>query len=320
MKNSILISTLIFMSLFVVFHSAFAQDTLKQNKFENAAANHKCLKCHEHRFYTYYNDLSDKNVIRRMNPFYVIDSASFYKQNHRTFQCIDCHDADYAKFPHNGQLQMEEMPTCIDCHEGDENTAKFHFENIYKEYKASIHFKEFGSNFSCWLCHNPHKYKVTARKSKDISKVIIYDNEMCLSCHSKEINFSVLSDSAPKNMIAAHDWLPNQKLHFQHVRCLDCHAKVQNGTMVDHDILPKGKAVKKCVNCHSKNTFLMATLYKFQSRRHRSKFGFLNATILNNSYVIGANRNYILNVVSVVLFALVIIVLIIHGILRIIKK
>jgi len=319
-RKDILISILMFMGLFVFSHSVIAQDTLKNIKFKNAEANHECLKCHGHKFYTYYNDWTDKNVIKRMNPFYVIDSALFYTQNHCTFKCTDCHDEDYSKFPHNGQLQMEEMPTCLDCHEGDEKTAKYHFENIYKEYKASIHCKQFGSSFSCWLCHNPHKYKVTARKNDDISKVIIYDNEICLNCHSNVVNYSVLSDSAPKNMVAAHDWLPNQRLHFQHVRCLDCHAKVQHGTMVDHDILPKKDAVKKCVECHSKNTFLMATLYKFQSKNRRKQLGFLNATILNNSYVMGANRNPFLNKVSLIIFGLVIVIIIIHGILRIIKK
>lgn len=323
-KRGVLISTLLFFALlfissFVVFHSASAQDTLTKKVFTNTAENHKCFSCHGHKFYTYYNSLTEKNVIKRMNPFYVIDSVAFYKNNHCTFACTDCHDADYGKFPHSGQLQMEEMPSCLDCHEGDDVTAKYHFEEISKEFKASAHEKKY-SNFSCWMCHNPHKYKVTARKNKDIKEVIIYDNNMCLSCHSNVVNYKVLSDSAPKNMIVAHDWLPNQKLHFQNIRCLDCHAKIQNNSMVDHDILPKEKAVKRCVECHSKNTILMATLYKFQSKQLRDKTGFLNATILNNSYVISANRNPFLNVTSMILFGLVVAILIIHGILRIILK
>ncbi len=336
-SKNILIIMLLFLVFFMgifVFHSAFAQDilnanqdslktsqdTLKTDKYINATENHICFKCHGHKFYTYYNDWTEKNVIKRMNPFYIIDSAAFYEQNHCSFKCIDCHDADYAKFPHDGDLQMEEMSTCLDCHEDDEKTAKYHFEEIDKEYKLSVHYKKFGSSFSCWSCHNPHKYKVTARENEDISKVIIYDNEICLSCHSKVSSYMVLSDSAPKNMVAAHDWLPNQKLHFQHVRCLDCHVKVQNDSMVDHDILPKKEAVRRCVDCHSQNTFLMATLYKFRSKKSRGQFGFLNATILNNSYVIGANRNHFLNRASLIIFVFVIVILIVHGILRIIKK
>jgi len=309
-----------FISSLVVFQSAIAQDMLKKKIFINAVENHKCFKCHGHSTYSYYNDVTEKQVIKRMNPYYVIDSVAFYTQNHCTFNCTDCHDADYGKFPHDGQLQMAEMPTCLDCHEGDEETAKYHFEEIYKEYENSVHAKKYGDDFSCWMCHNPHKYKVTARKNKDISEVIIYDNEMCLSCHSDLVNYAVLSDSANKNISATHNWLPNQRLHFQNVRCLDCHVEVQNDSMVDHNILPKEMAVKKCVECHSKNTILIASLYKFQSKELRSKDGFLNAIILNNSYVISANRNHFLNVASMLIFGLIVILLIIHGILRVIFK
>ncbi len=318
-KKNIFINILVFLSLFVVFQPAKAQEVQKQKTFPNAADNHRCFKCHGHKFYTYYNDWTDKNVIKRMNPFYVIDSALFYTQNHCTFKCTDCHDEDYSKFPHNGQLQMEEMPTCLDCHEGDPNTAKYHFEEIHKEFEQSVHVKKY-PNFSCWMCHDPHKYKLTSMKNKNIREVIIYDNNMCLSCHSKIVNYKVLSESAPKQITAAHDWLPNQLLHFQHVRCIDCHTKEENDSIVSHDILPADKAVKNCVECHSKNTILLATLYKFQSKELRNKNGFLNATILNNSYVISANRNRLLDVSSLVIFGLVIVLLIIHGIIRIILK
>ena len=246
-KKGIFISTLLFISSFVVFHSANAQDTLNKKIFTNVAENHKCFKCHGHKFYTYYNSLTEKNVIKRMNPYYVIDSVAFYKSNHRTFDCTDCHDPDYGKFPHNGQLQMEEIPSCLDCHEGDPNTAKYHFEEIDKEFKSSVHAKKY-SNFSCWMCHDPHKYKLTAMKNRNVKEVVIYDNNMCLSCHSNIVNYKVLSDSAPKQITAAHDWLPNQRLHFQHVRCIDCHAKEESDSSVSHDILPADKAVKNCVD------------------------------------------------------------------------
>ena len=64
----------------------------------------------------------------------------------------------------------------------------------------------------------------------------------------------------------------------------------------------------------------MASLYKFQSKQNRSEIGFLNATILNNSYVISANRNPALNNISLIIFGLVLLIIIIHSILRIISK
>ena len=47
---------------------------------------------------------------------------------------------------------------------------------------------------------------------------------------------------------------------------------------------------------------------------------FVNAVVINNAYVIGANRNYVLNIVSVVIFGLVFMGLVLHIVLRIIKK
>ena len=64
----------------------------------------------------------------------------------------------------------------------------------------------------------------------------------------------------------------------------------------------------------------MHTLYKHQSMEAREKYGFLNAVVINEAYVIGANRNYILNRISLIIFALVFAALGVHAGFRIIKK
>ena len=46
----------------------------------------------------------------------------------------------------------------------------------------------------------------------------------------------------------------------------------------------------------------MASLYKFESKEQRQD-GFFNGIILNESYVIGANRNEYLNILSLIIFA-----------------
>ena len=219
-KKGIFISTLLFISSFVVFHSANAQDTLNKKIFTNVAENHKCFKCHGHKFYTYYNSLTEKNVIKRMNPYYVIDSVAFYKSNHRTFDCTDCHDPDYGKFPHNGQLQMEEIPSCLDCHEGDEVTANYHFEKINQEFLKSVHYIRHPKEFTCFMCHNPHTYKINVRNNENINKTIIYDNNICLSCHANINKYHLISSNKNPNIIKKHDWLPDQITHFAHVRCI----------------------------------------------------------------------------------------------------
>ena len=85
-------------------------------------------------------------------------------------------------------------------------------------------------------------------------------------------------------------------------------------------MLPKEQAVRLCSECHSRDSRLNATLYKFQSKEARNKYGFVNAVVGNDAYVIGANRNYFLNVISVVIFGLTMLGLALHIVLRIIKK
>ena len=63
----------------------------------------------------------------------------------------------------------------------------------------------------------------------------------------------------------------------------------------------------------------MASLYKFESKEQR-RYGFFNGIILNASYVIGANRNEYLNLLSMIIFFGVIIVIAIHIIFRIREK
>jgi hypothetical protein len=62
----------------------------------------------------------------------------------------------------------------------------------------------------------------------------------------------------------------------------------------------------------------MASLYKFESKAQR-RDGFFNGIILNESYVIGANRNEYLNLLSLLIFGGVIGVIAIHIIFRIRK-
>ena len=63
----------------------------------------------------------------------------------------------------------------------------------------------------------------------------------------------------------------------------------------------------------------MASLYKFESKEQR-RDGFFNGIILNESYVIGANRNEYLNLLSLIIFVGVIGVIGIHIIFRIRKN
>jgi len=284
---------------------------------KNAGENENCFKCHGQSKYSYENSESKKTATKKMYAELIIDRSVFYESNHREFKCIDCHSEDYNTFPHKGSLRMESKPNCLDCHGGDEKYAKFHFENIEKEFQESVHSEKHSQDFTCWMCHNPHTYKINARTNENIKQTIAYDNAICLNCHGNLSNYQLLTDKANPNLLTKHDWIPNQKLHFLSVRCVECHTKkINDSTLVAHKILPKKEAVRNCDQCHSSNSILMAALYKYKIKEVRSAKGFFKGVITNDSYVIGANRNYYLNVLSLIIAGFVILVIIIHAFLR----
>lgn len=303
---------LLAMLILLLFHfPAFSQD------FENKAENQKCFNCHGQSIYQYYNDWIERDVKKLMNPNYVIDSNAYYTGVHNQFFCTDCHSSDYEEFPHDGQLRYEPIYTCLDCHGYDENYAQYHFELIEEEFLASVHSRDSIEGFTCWKCHDPHAFRLTVRTDQPITEIVSYANDVCFSCHTDRDKFQLLSDNDKSGLIAKHDWLPNQGLHFKKVRCIECHNQVHDTLLVAHKVLPAEKAVKKCAECHSQNTLLLSTLYKHQVIENRREKGFVNAVILNESYVVGANRNYWLNLISIVVFGLTIVGIAVHGLLRI---
>ncbi len=283
------------------------------------ADNQRCFKCHGQAVYEYTNETLGRQVRDIMCSERIINKEEFYKSNHKSFSCTDCHSEEYTKFPHAGQLRMEQMYNCIDCHGGDERFAQYHFEEIEAEYRKSVHYKLRDDGFSCWKCHNPHTYRISVRNEQNLKETIAYDNAICLNCHSNFNNFQLLTDRKEINIIQKHDWLPNQAAHFANVRCIECHTQINNNVPVSHLIRPKEKAVRLCNECHSQNSLLMASLYKFESKEKRRN-GFFNGIILNESYVIGANRNEYLNLLSLVIFLGVFGVIFIHIVFRIRKN
>jgi len=128
-----------------------------------------------------------------------------------------------------------------------------------------------------------------------------------------------MSNNKEINVLEKHDWLPNQAQHFRNVRCIECHTQATDSVLVSHYIVPKEQAVKRCNECHSRNSLLMASLYKYQSKEQRSD-GFFNGVILNESYVIGANRNEYLHILSLLILGIIVVVIGGHTYFRVIKK
>jgi hypothetical protein len=281
--------------------------------------NERCFKCHGQRKYEYTNESLGRQVKALMCSEMVTGRDEYYSSNHKSFRCTDCHSPEYDSFPHPGALLMELQYTCLDCHGGDETFSRFRFEEIDSGYRQSIHFRLEEEGFSCWKCHDPHSYKISIRNSENLKLAISYDNAICLNCHSDYKRFSILSDHSEVNLVQKHDWLPYQTEHFKSVRCIECHTKTNDSILVSHLILPEENAVRNCNECHSKNSMLMASLYKFQSEEKR-KMGFINAIFLSESFVVGANRNVYLDAISIVIFAIIILVIGVHVFFRIIMK
>jgi hypothetical protein len=275
--------------------------------------NERCLACHGEQKYTLTDPELGRTLTEFMCPDRIIDRDKFYSGVHKSFACLDCHPYLYETFPHSVEARLTEMLVCMDCHGYDESFAQYHFETIEQEFEESIHHID---NFTCWKCHDPHSYRAFMRNADDIKEAILYDNNMCLKCHANYDRFMLLTDRKEINLVQSHGWLPNQVAHFSSVRCIECHTEINDTILIAHKILPKTKAVRNCAECHSRDSRLMHTLYKFQIQQGR-KAGFANGIIINDAYVIGANQNVFLNRLSVVVFLMILLVVGFHTILRI---
>lgn len=321
-NNQKLISNFLYLLLGFLMICSFSYGQIfnPKGKTPNQIENEKCFSCHSKRVYSYKNTVTGNIVNHRMSADRIINPAYFYSSNHKSFKCTDCHSEEYSSFPHPTELRMEEKLTCIDCHGDDDKYAQFHFEKIEEEFLKSVHSTKSRVDFTCYMCHDAHHYKISERTQENILDIIAYDNSICLSCHSDIDKYNLITAKSNPNILTKHDWLPNQSLHFRSVRCIECHSRVNDTLLTAHNIRPKEFAVKLCHECHSQNSILLTSLYKFESQQRRSQFGFFNGVLLNNSYVIGANRNYFLNFISIAVFCMVLLLIFGHATLRIIFK
>jgi hypothetical protein len=284
------------------------------------AQNHVCLKCHSNQSYTFHNSLMETEDKKLMNPYYIIDTVSLKQGVHNPLDCTDCHSYEYSTYPHASNIKLEPLATCLDCHGGDDSFAKYQFEKIDEEFKKSVHYNAYGDNFTCAKCHSQHTYATTARTSNNVLEIVDYSNKMCLSCHNDMKKYQLVSGHENPQIIQIHEWLPNQEAHFKHVRCIECHTKVVDSLMVSHNILGKDEALRKCVECHTSDSRLKASLYKYQNLQQRSENGNLSTVISNTSYVVGTNQVPLLNKINLIILILLFGGIIIHTVFRILKK
>ncbi len=275
------------------------------------AWNAECLACHTEA--ALLNPPRPGMDLKKLSEA-LTDPVAYETSNHAGMACKTCHVGAYRDYPHQGKEKAETL-ACDECHA--QKTWR-----IEDQVTKGAHGKNLRDKFTCSSCHNPHVY-ATAAKIGDASKIIAQDNGMCLSCHNSDKKFEALGGTLTPvkrrpDIDRIHEWLPNAKLHWDAVRCIECHtpATAVRTLAISHEILNKDKAQRDCVTCHTKNSALMTRLYRHVAETETAQLGFFNSVILGKSYVIGATRNFYLDTIGIGLIGLTFFGVLAHGLLR----
>jgi len=236
-----------------------------------------------------------------------IDPSLYEHSNHAGMGCTACHGDGYQPYPHQAAGAAAgpaaQLTSCHECH-------AHKAQRIERQIRQSAHARTLADKFTCQSCHDPHVYKVAA-KLGDPHQIVAQDNAMCLDCHDSEARYTpFVTGLTPArgrpDIDTVHDWLPNVRLHWQAVRCVDCHTPVSpiRSLGLSHEILPKERAEKNCVTCHTQRSALRTRLYRHLAEQEHRRLGFVNSVMLGSTYVVGATRNVYLDTVAVWLVAL----------------
>ena len=290
-----------------------------------------CMRCHSMQTLGYRDPVTGGFIDLH------VPSKDFLDSNHKALKCPDCHTAGFDNYPHPEKAKQQSL-YCVDCHENNPNLVPYYFADIEREFKQSVHYQRLPDHFSCFSCHNAHYFKVsiktsnfnrfpmremcvnchttndfgvTAEPVRQVLEMVAYDNQICLNCHAVANRLKELKEDNIPNIGTSHNWLPNVEMHWQKVRCIDCHLSTDDNFL--HNILTADKAVKHCEECHSTDSILLTKLYKYTIQENRQKYGFINSVTLNDAYIIGMTRNVILDRISFVILGLMILGLAAHG-------
>jgi hypothetical protein len=262
-----------------------------------------CLECHGK------HDAERKDAQTRKTSVYV-DVNGLGLSEHRGMVCVDCHSKALGKGDPHPKVRRA---YCPDCHITNEPGDGVAFATIEADFAKSVHALK-NDAFRCIHCHDAHTFQLKTTRHR-----IFEHNQVCLRCHGSEEQFQRFVQKAPPNLDKAHAWLPNRDMHWEKVRCLDCHTGY-DAPIGSHLILPKKGAVKKCEACHSDKPVQLMRLYGRMRKQEVRERGFLNAAVMNDSYVIGATRNRVLDLVALGIVASTALGVGGHGALRLVMS
>jgi len=294
MKNSRTVKITAFFILLTALHTGFA------NEIKNAKTAY-CLRCHSMETLAYRDSVTGEIVNLYVN------FQQYQQSNHKQLECIACHTTDYSDYPHPDSVKQL---YCLDCHQEDSKFIPYQFTEIEQAFNNSVHAIESPQQFTCFSCHDPHQFKIS-RVGEKITEIIRYDNEICLNCHASSLH---TQSKGSTELLISHQWLPNLMLHWQSVRCIECHTPAT--ARFSHKILPASLSVKNCVSCHSKKATLLTRLYKYRSQEDLQTTGWFNKAVFNKAYIIGMSRNETIDRWSLIILGLTIVGLLAHGLGR----
>lgn len=290
--------------------SASAQTGPSPEAIEKARkANEQCFSCHAEE--ALRNPPRPDLDLKKLREV-VRDRDTFHNSDHGRLACAKCHSEGYEDFPHASDAK-DMTSTCSDCHSRKA-------DKIDAEFQKSVHAKNLSEVFTCTTCHDPHLMRVAARLS-DPGKIVAQDNRVCLGCHDSDQTFAKFAPEKKSRPLIdeIHSWLPNTRLHWQSVRCVECHTPVSQD-MLSHEILNKERAERKCVSCHTVDSALKVRLYRHLATQEQNQYGFMNSIMIGKSYIVGATRNQVLDDVLLALAGLTVLGVAGHGLLRFIAS
>lgn len=300
----------------VLVAPVFAQDKsatrlTPEQQEKVAKVNSECLACHSPAGFEHPpQEGLDLKALRA----FLKDPEAFKGSDHRQLACTKCHNDGYEDFPH-AEDAKDSTTSCPDCH------AKIS-TIIEAQFDLSVHAKNLSDTFTCTTCHDPHVMRL-ATNMTDAHKIVAQDNHVCLSCHDSDEKFAKFAPEKQSRppIDDLHSWLPNTRLHWKSVRCVECHtAAVPEGQPISHEIFDKEKAEKKCLTCHSANSSLKTRLYRHLITEEQQRLGFANSVILSNSYVLGVTRHPLIDTLILLAFGAMFAGLLVHGLARLLSR
>lgn len=242
----------------------------------------------------------------------LVASAEFDDSSHRKLDCLDCHAFTWPFFPHPEQPGTADL-SCLDCHHGNRQTGRFDFDAINEQFQDSIHYQKLPRSFSCDSCHDPHVFRASDETS-EIHEIVERSNRACTRCHLSRQAFGQLSDRRFPSLEQSHDWLPEPELHWNYVRCVECHTPDEKN--FSHKVTATEHSGRFCEKCHSRDSVLLSKLYRHRVSENTDRYGFTNSIVFNDAYIIGMTRNAVMDRLFSILLVIVAVFIVGHAALR----